>query len=97
MTTSGVDPDLVRLAKRLKLGPILLTLPERLVPARAQQMDYVAFLTLPFADARRRPASNRRRTTATHRLRRATFDVRSTCHHGLNARASCIREGGRMF
>jgi hypothetical protein len=43
---SGLDPDLVRLAKRLKLGPILPTLPERLALARAQQMDYVAFLTL---------------------------------------------------
>ena len=48
--TSGVDPDLVRLAKRLKLGPILPTLPERLALARAQQLDYVAFLTLLFAD-----------------------------------------------
>src|SRR5579864_1119655 len=48
--TSGIDPDLVRLAKRLKLGQILPTLPERLALARAQQLDYVAFLTLLFAD-----------------------------------------------
>src|SRR5215813_7875604 len=47
---STIDPDLVRLLKRLKLGPILPTLPERLVLARAQQLDYVAFLTLLFAD-----------------------------------------------
>src|SRR5207302_3648506 len=48
--TSGIDPDLVRLAKRLKLGPVLPTLPERLALARAQQLDYVAFLTLLLAD-----------------------------------------------
>jgi hypothetical protein len=39
-----IDPDLVRLLKRLKLGPLLPTLPERLTLARAQQLDYVAFL-----------------------------------------------------
>ena len=36
--------------KRLKLGPLLPTLPERLTLARAQQLDYVAFLTLLLAD-----------------------------------------------
>jgi DNA replication protein DnaC len=46
----SVDPDLVRLLKRLKLGPVLPTLPERLTLARAQQLDYVAFLTLLLAD-----------------------------------------------
>src|SRR5439155_16325004 len=46
----NVDPDLVRLLKRLKLGPLLPTLPERLTLARAQQLDYVAFLTLLLAD-----------------------------------------------
>jgi DNA replication protein DnaC len=47
---SQIDPDLVRLLKRLKLGPVLPTLPERLTLARAQQLDYVAFLTLLLAD-----------------------------------------------
>jgi DNA replication protein DnaC len=46
----SVDPDLVRLLRRLKLGPLLPTLPERLVLARAQQLDYAAFLTLLLAD-----------------------------------------------
>src|SRR6185503_6971299 len=46
----SVDPDLVRLLKRLKLGPLLPTLPERLTLARSQQLDYVAFLTLLLAD-----------------------------------------------
>jgi DNA replication protein DnaC len=45
-----VDQDLVRLLKRLKLGQLVPTLPERLTLARAQQLDYVAFLTLLLAD-----------------------------------------------
>jgi DNA replication protein DnaC len=36
--------------KRLKLGPLAPTLPERLALARAQQLDYAAFLTLLLAD-----------------------------------------------
>jgi DNA replication protein DnaC len=46
----SVDPDLTRLLKRLKLGQVLPTLPERLVLARSQQLDYAAFLTLLLAD-----------------------------------------------
>lgn len=46
----SLDPDLVRLLKRLKLGPLAPTLPERLALARAQQLDYAAFLTLLLAD-----------------------------------------------
>jgi hypothetical protein len=38
--TSSIDPDLVRLAKRLKLGPILPTLPERLVPRSVNSWPY---------------------------------------------------------
>src|SRR6266542_4080378 len=36
--------------KRLKLGALAPTLPERLTLARAQQLDYAAFLTLLLAD-----------------------------------------------
>ena len=46
----SLDPDLVALFKRLKLGQVLPTLPERLTLARAQQLDYAAFLTLILAD-----------------------------------------------
>jgi DNA replication protein DnaC len=46
----SVDADLVRLLKRLKLGPLVPTLPERLALARTQQLDYAAFLTLLLAD-----------------------------------------------
>jgi len=46
----SLEPDLARLLKRLKLGALAPTLPERLVLARAQQLDYAAFLTLLLAD-----------------------------------------------
>ena len=45
-----IDADLVRLMKRLKLGPLAPTLPDRLALARAQGLDHAAFLTLLFAD-----------------------------------------------
>jgi DNA replication protein DnaC len=45
-----LDPDLHRLMKRLKIGALAPTLPERLTLARAQQLDYAAFLTLLLAD-----------------------------------------------
>lgn len=46
----SLDPDLLQLLKRLKLGALAATLPERLVLARAQHLDYAAFLTLLLAD-----------------------------------------------
>lgn len=46
----SLEPDLVRLLKRLKLGALAPTLPERLALARAQQLDYAALLTLLLAD-----------------------------------------------
>jgi DNA replication protein DnaC len=46
----SVDADLVRLLKRLKLGQLVPTLPERLALARSQQLDYAQFLTLLLAD-----------------------------------------------
>src|SRR5712692_454890 len=45
-----IDADLLRLLKRLKLGALAATLPDRLALARAQQLDYAAFLTLVLAD-----------------------------------------------
>ena len=45
-----IDADLVRLMKRLKLGLLAPTLPERLALARAHGLDHAAFLTLLFAD-----------------------------------------------
>ena len=45
-----IDRDLLRLLKRLKLGHLAPTLPERLALARSQQLDHAAFLTLLLAD-----------------------------------------------
>jgi DNA replication protein DnaC len=45
-----LDTDLLRLLKRLRLGALAPTLPDRLALARAQQLDYAAFLTLLLAD-----------------------------------------------
>jgi DNA replication protein DnaC len=72
----SVDPDLVRLLKRLKLGPLLPTLPERLVLARAQQLDYAAFLTLLLADEvqRRDQQALERRLTSAGFEDRVTLD-----------------------
>ena len=46
----SLKPDLVTLLKRLKLGQVIPTLPDRLALARAQKLDYAAFLTLVLAD-----------------------------------------------
>ena len=46
----NLEPDLLRLLKRLKLGQVAPTLPDRLALARAQKLDYAAFLTLILAD-----------------------------------------------
>ena len=72
----SVDPDLARLLKRLKLGPLLPTLPERLVLARAQQLDYAAFLTLLLADEvqRRDQQALERRLTSAGFEDRVTLD-----------------------
>jgi hypothetical protein len=39
----NLEPDLVALLRRLKLGKVLPTLPDRLALARAQQPDYAAY------------------------------------------------------
>jgi DNA replication protein DnaC len=71
---TGLDADLVRLLKRLKLGALAPTLPERLVLARAQQLDYVAFLTLLLADEVQR----RDQQALDRRLDHAGFEERVT-------------------
>jgi DNA replication protein DnaC len=72
-----VDPDLVRLLKRLKLGPLVPTLPERLALARAQQLDYAAFLTLLLADEVQR----RDHQALERRLEHAGFEERVLLEH----------------
>jgi len=47
---AGITTDLKQVLKRLKLGPILDTLPERLAPARQQKMPHQDFLLLILSD-----------------------------------------------
>lgn len=68
--TTTIDRDLLRLMKRLKLGPLAPTLPERLALARAQQLDHAAFLTLLLADEVQR----RDQATLERRLAQAGFE-----------------------
>ena len=64
----------MRLLKRLKLGPLAPTLPERLVLARAQRLDYAAFLTLLLADEVQR----REQQALERHLAQAGFEERVT-------------------
>ena len=43
--TPSVSPDLLRLLRALRLGPLALTLPERLALARAEHLDYAQRMT----------------------------------------------------
>ena len=70
----SVDADLVRLLKRLKLGQLVPTLPERLALARAQQLDYAQFLTLLLADEVQR----REQQALERHLLQAGFEERIT-------------------
>ena len=70
----SVDADLVRLLKRLKLGQLVPTLPERLTLASAQQLDYAPFLTLLLADEVQR----REQQALERHLLQAGFEERIT-------------------
>jgi len=72
----SLEPDLVALLKRLKLGRVIPTLPDRLTLARAQQLDYAAFLTLILADEvqRRDSQALERRLSAAGFEERVTLD-----------------------
>ena len=70
----NLEPDLVALLRRLKLGKILPTLPDRLALARAQKLDYAAFLTLVLADEVQR----RDHLALERRLLSAGFEERVT-------------------
>jgi DNA replication protein DnaC len=69
-TTNSIDPDLHQALKRLKLGKMLDTLPERLAIAKQQKMAHQELMLLVFHDeiARRDAAS------ATSRSERARLD-----------------------
>ena len=66
----GIDPDLRRLMRTLKLGRMLDTLPERLALAKQQSLPHADFLSLVFADE----VERRDRTSAGLRARAARLD-----------------------
>jgi len=70
VTTETIDADLVALLRRLKLGKLLDTMPERLSLARQQKMPHQDFLTLLLADEVSRRDSN----AAAIRSQRARLD-----------------------
>ena len=51
--------DLTPLLKRLQLGPMAATLPERIALARREQLDYASFLEIIFSDEINRRAHRR--------------------------------------
>jgi hypothetical protein len=66
----GIDPDLKTLLRRLKLGRILDTLPERLTLARTNALPHSDFLSLILADE----VERRDRSSAELRARAAKLD-----------------------
>jgi DNA replication protein DnaC len=70
----SLEPDLLSLLKRLKLGQVVPALPDRLALARAQKLDYAAFLTLILADEVQR----RDNLALERRLLAAGFEERVT-------------------
>jgi hypothetical protein len=68
MTPDAITPDLAATLRRLKLGRLLATLPERLTLARQQQMPHQDFLLLVLGDevARRDSLAVTVRATAAH-------------------------------
>jgi DNA replication protein DnaC len=70
MTTQIISQDLKTVLRRLKLGRMLDTLPERLTLARQQQMTHQDFLLLILSDE----ASRRDGQAATIRAQRARLD-----------------------
>lgn len=66
----GIDAELRALLRRLKLGRMLDTLPERLALARAQSLPHADFLSLVLADE----VERRERASAELRARAARLD-----------------------
>ena len=69
-TTDVISPDLKAVLRRLKLSPILPTLPERLTLARQQKMPHQDFFLLVLADE----VARRDSTSAALRAARAHLD-----------------------
>lgn len=70
MTLDPISPDLKIVLRRLRLSPILATLPERLLLAREQKMPHQDFLILVLGDE----VSRRDSEATAQRARRAQLD-----------------------
>lgn len=68
--TTNVDPDLAATLRRLKLGQILTTLPERLTLAKTNRLSHAEFLQIVLSDE----TSRRDSSSATRRSRTAGLD-----------------------
>ena len=73
MSADAVGKDLKTVLRRLRLSPLLDTLPERLVLARQQKMPHQDFLLLVLGDE----ASRRESNAATLRAQRGRLDPQS--------------------
>ncbi|WP_425271211.1 ATP-binding protein [Mycobacterium gastri] len=71
IVTDPISTDLKRVMRQLKLGPMLDTLPERLVLARQQHLSHAAFLELVLADE----ATRRDTSSAARRARDSGLDA----------------------
>ena len=69
-----VDPDLAATLRRLKLGQVLTTLPERLALAKTNKLSHAEFLQIVLADE----ISRRDSTSATLRAKAAGLDPTMT-------------------
>jgi DNA replication protein DnaC len=69
-----IRPELKTVLKRLKLGPMMNTLPDRLALARSQKLDYAEFLELVLSDE----AERRQQVTVQTRLNQADFEEECT-------------------
>src|SRR5262245_39119256 len=70
----SIQPELKTVLKRLKLSPMLATLPDRVAYARQQQLDYSQFLELVLSDE----VERRDQKHVTNRLTAAGFEEECT-------------------
>ena len=75
--TAGIDPDLAATLRRVKLGRILDTLPERLTLAKANKLSHAEFLQIVLADE----VTRRDSASALLRARTAGLDPTMTLQH----------------
>jgi len=87
MTADPISPDLKAVLRRLKLGRMLDTLPERLTLARQQKMPHQDFLLLVLSDE----ASRRDSQGATLRAQRAHLDPTLLIPANPNTRSDPFR------